>query len=127
MTEAELALHRVSPEEFWGRGYEVDGYDRQTLAAENGWTAIASWGSRGWDLGHWPLVTIYMKEDKGRFFLAENVEGDTSIYVFDSEEDRSAACDSIAFFYWKGAAEPWVSDIDSAQDLPDYLRGPYRP
>ena len=118
--------HRVPAEAFWEAGYLVDGYDRQELARQRGgWRAVPSWGADGWDLGSWPLVTIYMKESVGKFLLAENVEGDTGVYAFDTEAERSAACDTLAFFHWKMAGAEWVDGVETAAAMPGYLRGPY--
>ncbi len=126
MSTDEMRAYRVSPEAFWEAGRFVDGYDRQALACRHGgWRAVPSWGSQGWDLGSWPLVTIYMKEQDGRFFLAENVEGDVTVYAFDTEKERNAACDGLAFFHWEYAKAEWVADIATAADMPPRLRGPF--
>jgi hypothetical protein len=125
LTNEQLRAHKVPSEGFWELGYLVDGYDRQSLARKHWWLAVPAWGRDGWNLGSWPLVTIYTREAPDGFYLAENVEGDVTTYRFDMIEERDAATDALAFFHWKWASEEWVDGIDSAQDMPDHLRGPY--
>ena len=99
-----------------------DGYDRMTLARRLGWNAIPSWGLNGWDLGSWPLVVIYLR---GETELAVDVEGDIDIETFPTREERERKTDEIAFFYWKSHEEEWVDAIDSHEQMPPNLRGPF--
>lgn len=129
MTDEELASHEIPAEGIWEAGRLYDGYDRQTVVAKRGWHAISAWGRDGWDLGSWPLVTVYCREDEegpNPFLVAENVEGDTTVYAFATESERNAGVDRIAFFHWHYAKESWVAGIESAADMPEHLRGPFR-
>jgi hypothetical protein len=41
-----------------------DGYDYISWVEHNeGWEAEASWGLSGWDLGEWPLVILFTKDE----------------------------------------------------------------
>ncbi len=125
--KAETLTFRTEPEPFWSicqmRG--DDGYDRIEVARRHGWEAIPGWGRDGWDLGSWPLVVIFHRERDGRYELAENVEGDVAAYSFPSREERDRTTDELAFYHWKHECEEWVVGIETADDMPDHLRGPY--
>ena len=127
MSDDDLAEHLVPADPFWQLGYRYDGYDRQSLARAHGWYAVASWGAHGWDLGDWPLVVFYFCEKDGAFLVTENVEGDATTWAFGSEEERNAAVDALAFLHWKHAGAPWVRGVSGAHEMPERLRGPYRP
>lgn len=114
MTSQELAEHHVSGH---GRDYRFsdDGYGDMEVAGKQGWRAIAGWGRDGWDLGDWPYVVIYTRERAetpelqlrdAKWELQVIVEGDHSVYRFDSEEDRTAALDYM--FLWYAAGEDWA-------------------
>lgn len=127
MTNEELMSHRIPTEGIWEAGRFYDGYDRQAVVGKRGWHAVSAWGRDGWDLGSWPLVTVYFRDGEGPrpFLAAENVEGDTTVYAFATEEDRNAGVDRIAFSHWQYARESWVEGIESATDMPEQLRGPF--
>lgn len=118
---------RVEPEPFWTiaqmRG--DDGYDRMELARHRGWHAIPSWGRDGWDLGSWPLVVILHRHTEAGYELAYDVEGDISVYRYPTRELLDAATDVLAFFHWKHDGEPWVDGVESVDDAPLHLRGPF--
>lgn len=118
--------YRVIPEPFWAisqmRG--DDGYDRIEAARRFRWTAIPAWGRDGWDLGSWPLVVVFHRQSPGRFELAENVEGDVTVYCYMTRELRDEATDQLAFWHWRHDCEDWVQGIGSLDQAP-HLRGAY--
>lgn len=123
---AEFEQYRVDSETFWEAGRMVDGYDRMDLAGKRGWRSISGWGRDGWDLGDWPYVVIYFREREGTFEYAQNVEGDTEVYVFPTEELRNGYTDRVAFWYWKQQGRAtWVEGIDTFDQLPAHMRGPF--
>ncbi len=99
-----------------------EGYDRMDFARVRGWEPILSWGLDGWDLGSWPLVIVYHRGDTE---LAIDVEGDITIETFSGREGRDRRTDETAFFYWKNHGEEWVKGIDSYEQMPANLRGPF--
>jgi hypothetical protein len=110
------------------RDYGDDGYGRMERNIAAGWDAISGWGEDGWDLGSWPYVIVYHGTVNGRFGAATDVEGDIDVSWFASRSERDAHTDALAFWYWKQRQEPWVADymrLDSVDDLPSRLRGPY--
>jgi hypothetical protein len=60
MTRAELATHQADQ---YGRNYSesCDGYEDMEAEGKRGWTALASWGRDGWNLGDWPYVAMYVR------------------------------------------------------------------
>jgi hypothetical protein len=118
--------YRLTPEAFWTvcqmRG--DDGYDRMEAARPKRWDAIPSWGRDGWDLGSWPLVVVYHRRSDDGYELAENVEGDVTVYRYPTKELRDQATDQLAFWHWKHQGEDWVAGIGSLEDAP-HLRGPF--
>ena len=130
MDRAELDRHKVRT---WGRDYTEsdDGYSDMEAEAKRGWAVLPSWGSQGWDLGHWPYVAFYTRDrascaacgvnltdgsgdgtgghwanctdPTGRFELLEIVEGDRTLWRFVTEDDRAAATDYL--FLWYAAHE----------------------
>jgi hypothetical protein len=118
--------YRLDPEAFWTvcqmRG--DDGYDRIEAARSKRWQAIPSWGQDGWDLGSWPIVVIYHRQSAEGFDLAENVEGDATVYRYPTREMRDAATDQLAFWHWKHTGEDWVAGIDSVEEAPHFC-GPF--
>lgn len=99
-----------------------DGHDRMVFGRRQGWTPIPAWGLNGWDLGGWPLVVVYHRGDTE---LAVDVEGDIDTYEFSTKEERDRKTDEIAFFYWKIHEREWVQGIESHEQMPDRLRGPF--
>jgi len=119
--------YRVAPEPFWAasqwRG--DDGYDRIETSARRRWEAIPSWGRDGWDLGAWPLVVIFHRDSTVGYELAENCEGDATVYRYPTRALRDAATDQIAFWHWRERGAPWVAGIADAAHAPAHLRGAY--
>lgn len=99
-----------------------DGDDRMTFAQRIGWEAIPNWGLNGWDLGCWPFVVVY---HRGETELALDVEGDIDIEEFSTRQERDRKTDELAFFYWKESEKEWVAGIDSHEQMPANLRGPF--
>ncbi|SRR5258708_30207809 len=125
----ELNQYLKEPGAFWKslpmRG--VDGYDTIELADQRGWKAIPHWGKDGYNLGSWPLVIIFFRDRKEYFDVIEYVEGDVTMWSCPTKELRQEITDGLAFFHWKHQDEHWVKDYTSVDQLPDDLRGPYRP
>lgn len=143
MTAGELDAHKITTE---GRDYRLsdDGYDDMDVAARTGWLAVSGWGHDGWDLGDWPYVVVSVRNMGGDrvpdhaqgYQLRITVEGDSTVYRFDSLADREAAIDYL--FVWYGLGhdyESWTdegltSDKRSALDagtlrVPVRFRGPF--
>jgi hypothetical protein len=99
-------------------------------ANKRGWHEVPSWGSRGWDLGSWPLVIVYFRDAKvqGTIFyqVAEYVEGDVTVYSCTSPELREQICNEIAFYHWQMQEQDSVRSIETFADLPDEFKGPFR-
>jgi hypothetical protein len=102
-----------------------DGYDRTEAARGRGWSAVASWGLDGWDLGAWPLVVISHRHNPAGFELAYDVEGDITVYRYPTRELRDRATDCLAFWHWKHSHEDWVDGVEYVDVAPDRLRGPF--
>ncbi len=79
-------------------------------------------GAQRLDLGDWPYVVVY---HRGEIELALDVEGDIDIEKFPTREERDRSTDEIAFVYWKHRGEEWVEAIDSHEQMPPTLRGPF--
>jgi hypothetical protein len=133
ITAAELAEHKITAH---GRDYRLsdDGYGDREVAEKQGWHAVSSWGRDGWDLGSWPYVVIYIREENGTAYeMQQIVEGDHTVYRFSSEEDRNAAIDYL--FLWYAADQHWAPitcDQREALDIgypplaiTDKWRGPF--
>ena len=89
-----------------------------------GWSVQAGWGSKGWDLGEWPYVAYYLRTTGGKFQLLQIVEGDHSLYEFDTKELRAAAIDGI---FERGNSFAYVQEEIAAGIITgDEWRGPYR-
>jgi hypothetical protein len=99
-----------------------EGYARMAYGRRLGWQPVPVWGRNGWDLGGWPLVVVY---HRGELELAVDVEGDIDIYEFATRQERDRKTDEIAFFYWEAHDQPWVSGIDSHEQMPPDLCGPF--
>jgi hypothetical protein len=104
MTAAELAAHKAGEH---GRDYRLsdDGYGDMEVAERRGWRVISSWGSDGWDLGEWPYVAVYAREQGGKFEMQQVCEGDHTLYQFGSEAERTAAITYL--FLWYSADKTW--------------------
>lgn len=125
--KAELEQYQVEPKGWWlaAQMMGMDGYDTLEVAERNSWRAIPAWGSRGWDLGSWPLVVIYHRNQGGTYSVAEYVEGDVTCYTCPTKELRDQITDEIAFFHWKMREERWAEGIETSEQMPDSLRGPF--
>jgi hypothetical protein len=131
MTAAELAERHASS---YGRNYAEsdDGYSDMEAEARRGWHTVAGWGSDGWDLGDWPFVSMLIRRHDDSFQLMQIVEGDRTVYAFDSEGDLHAAIDYL--FLWYSAGESWSpvtyenrDDLNAGTLRVDAkFRGPYR-
>jgi hypothetical protein len=131
MTE-HFDTYKVEPTGFWQATWMIGGgYDVMEVADAHKWAAISAWGKNGWDLGSWPLVVIYFRNTKIKgeetitYDLAYNVEGDVTMWRFPTKELRNTCTDELAFWHWKWAEEDWVKGIESAEQMPDFLRGPF--
>lgn len=137
MTRDELARHKVDAH---GRDYSRsdDGYSDMEVATEDGWSAIAGWARDGYDLGDWPYVVISVRRSIRRlsegYEMRQTVEGDTTVYRFESSEDRNAAIDYL--FVWYAIGREYDSfataGLTSREGLdagtlrvPDEFRGPF--
>jgi tetratricopeptide (TPR) repeat protein len=100
---------------------------RMDIARERGWTPVETWGSGGWALGSWPEVVVYHHDMAESFDLTFDIAGDATDYSFPSQELRDAATDEVAFYCWKLLGAPWVEGVETAQQMPAQLRGPYMP
>jgi hypothetical protein len=125
----ELEQYQVQPEPMWDRLclFGGDGYDVIEQASRRRWEAIPAWGERGWDLGSWPLVIIFHKDNPGmgRYFVVEYVEGDLTCWDCPTPEIREQITDSIAFYHWEFQEEEWVAPYENETQAPAALRGPY--
>jgi hypothetical protein len=119
--------YRIEPEAFWllSQLRGDDANDGMALAWGRRWKPIPTWGRDGWDLGSWPYVVVYHRTTDNAWQLAENAEGDVTVYSYGSRELRDAATDCLAFSYWKQGQRGWVAGIDSVDFAPDDLRGPF--
>ncbi len=125
----ELNQYKAEPGRFWEALPMLggDGYDDMDMAQKFDWQPIGGWGQDGYNLGSWPLVIIFFREREGRFEVVEYVEGDVTMWSCPTEEIRQQVTDELAFFHWKFRDEEWVKDYTSVDELPDELKGPYRP
>jgi hypothetical protein len=116
---------RVHPEGFWSTAHLLgdDGYDRMTTAAQRGWNAVAAWGGQGWDLGECPYAVIFHRTRDGAYELAENVEGDVTMYSYPTRALRDRATDAMAFFHWRLHDEEWVTGLATPRTCPPRCAG----
>lgn len=123
----DMKQYEIKPDPFWQiqQMQGADGYDTMEAANARGWHEIADWGSEGWNLGEWPYLIIFFKKTPDGYQLAEYCEGDITVYKCPTKEIREAITDEIAFDNWKRQGESWVKGIESAEQAPDNLRGPY--
>lgn len=124
--------YELAPEAFWSaeRLLGGDGYDMMSVAAKFHWRSIASWGRAGYDAGGWPYVVLYQRflpaGDAGpNWQLAYYVEGDVQTWRFPTRALLHAAIDALVLFHWKADSEPWVVGLETVEQLPPQLRGPF--
>jgi len=125
----ELHQYQGEPGNFWLALPMLggDGYDAIDLAKRQDWHAIPYWGKDGYTLGSWPLIIIFFRDREGWFDVIEYVEGDATMWACPAEAIREEVTNELAFFHWKHRNEEWVKGYDSVDQLPDDVRGPYRP
>jgi hypothetical protein len=136
--------YEVKPEAFWdiGRMDGDDGYDAaaraegkdvggrySTVVAKVPWAPVYSWGRDGWDMLSAPYYILYWRTltiDSDVFYQAlTNCEGDVNMWSFPTPALRERHGDELAFFGWKNHGDEWVSAIESADQMPERLRGPF--
>lgn len=130
MTAAELKTHHTGDT---GRDYRFsgDGYSDMEHESKKGWKLVAGWGRDGWDLGDWPYVSFLVRKGD-RFELMQIVEGDRSVWEFDTQPDLYAAIDYL--FLWYSAGDDWApityeqrEQLNLGQiSVDEKFRGPYR-
>ncbi len=127
--KTELEQYRVEPDTFWQAlpVMGVSGYDAIEFAEWRKWKVVPSWGRDGYDLGSWPLVIVFFRNREERFDIAYYVEGDVVMYACPTQDIRNQIVDAIAFFHWNWEGANWVQGIESVDELPEELKGPYRP
>jgi hypothetical protein len=104
-----------------------DGYDWMSDLRDlrNGWKPIPGWGRDGWDLGSWPYAIVVHYDGDDRYGLATYVEGDIVVGSFSSREERDAATDRVAAFYWRHDGSGPNDLPESGDDLAQHHRGPH--
>ena len=97
-----------------GDGYEFVG----TLDELAGWQPISSWGLDGWDMGSWPLMVVgsYDAPDGSRFATIGRCEGDLTVKMYASRDEREAALDAIAAYHWR------INENGPGADVPEEHR-----
>ena len=126
----ELHQYQGEPGNFWLALPMLggDGYDAINIAKRLSWQAIPYWGKDGYNLGSWPLIIIFFRDREGWFDVIEYVEGDVNLWSCPTEAIRQEITDELAFLHWKHTGNgPDVEAFQSVDDVPDELRGPYRP
>lgn len=95
-----------------------DGYSWMDQLTE--WAVVPNWGLDGWDLGEWPYVIVATCSVRphGPYGVVTYCESDLEVQAFATHEERIAAIDRIAEFYWR------LKD-EGPPELPD--TGPLRP
>jgi hypothetical protein len=81
-------------------------------------------GSAGEEIGDEPYAVIFHSDAPGRYGLATNVEGDWTEEIYATQEERDAATDEQAFWYWKTQEQAWAEGIETVAELPAEYRGP---
>ena len=101
-----------------------DGYGWMSRLRD-GWRPVAGWGRNGWDLGDWPYAVVAHYDGEDVSGLGTYVEGALYERSFPSREERDAATDQLAAFYWR-LNENGPDDLpESDDDLAPHHRGPY--
>ncbi|MBI2076839.1 MAG: hypothetical protein HYT80_00505 [Euryarchaeota archaeon] len=102
-----------------------DGYEWMEEAQEAKWQILSAWGRNGWDLGSWPCVVVAIKDDgrAGVWSLAVHTEGDVETQHYSTEEERDAAIDRTAEWYWRRNAN---GPLDIAEHPEGHLPSQYR-
>jgi hypothetical protein len=98
-----------------------DGYDQMEFLAKFRWHSIPAWGRDGWDLGEWPYVIVYIRNNKdGVHQMKVVTEGDEDQYNFPDEATRTEAIDAWALWWWEHKQPSWFATVDRR-----LLKGPY--
>lgn len=129
-------------------GYPLhdDGYDFIQMAQNHSrqWRVVSAWGERGWDMGDWPLVAWFVKNESrtqvqsfGRvipirmvYRAMEYCEGDLHHWTFASDAARTEFLNSVAVKRWAEQVSADVFADARAEDVPpitvdDPRVGPY--
>lgn len=93
--------------------------------SQNPYELIDSWGREGYDVGREPEYTWFVSEGPDGFGFGQNIEGDWREELYATREARDAAIDAAAFEEWKFEGEEWVEGIETVDDMPANLRGPF--
>jgi hypothetical protein len=109
------------PRSIWDHGYDW------IKALSGSWYVVPSWGSRGWDLGRWPLVIVAHYDSDDLYGLAVYIEGDIYETAHRTRAERDQATDLQAAAFWR-EFEHGPRDLPASDDdlLPRH-RGPYSP
>ncbi|MFF3617303.1 hypothetical protein [Streptomyces sp. NPDC002580] len=132
MTENNVTPARLSveflpelPGDEWG---VPDGYEWIARLAGSGWYAVGLWGTEGWNLGRWPyqIVAHIDRPALEVYGLATYTEGDVTVTVFGSREERDAETNEVAVAWWitnENGPEGLTPDMSP---IPRAYSGPYR-
>ena len=93
--------------------------------SQNPYEPVYEWGRDGYDLGSPPEYTFFVSEGPDGYGLGFNIEGDWREETYADRGSRDAAIDAAAFEVWKRNEEEQVENIESVDDMPADLRGPY--
>lgn len=93
--------------------------------SQNPYEQIEGWGRDGYDVGREPEYTWFVSEGPDGFGFGLNIEGDWREEIYSAREARDAAIDAAAFADWKFEGEEWVEGVETIDDLPADLRGPF--
>jgi hypothetical protein len=130
MHELLTDAHRTRPDSIWGI-FQMCGFDgacAKDAAAGQGWRTVSSWGLRGRELGKWPYMVVFHREqddEPRRFELVEYVEGHAATFSYDTQDERTQATDAVAFDYWRRTGAEWVADVPDLEHSPRELRGAF--
>ena len=125
MNEQEQEQYKVEPDLSTWRVYSyLENYTKHP----GKWCAVAAWGTKGWDLGQWPLVVFYFRDrpDESLYDVMQCVEGDLYQWTTPTPELRNQIVNFHAHWYWRAYEESWVADYPTEESMPDELRGPYK-
>jgi hypothetical protein len=93
--------------------------------SQNPYEPVDEWGRDGYDVGSPPEYTLFASEGPDGYGLGFNIEGDWREEIYADRESRDAAIDAAVFEDWKKDGEEWVEVIETIDDLPADLRGPF--
>ena len=94
-----------------------DGYDYMGFAERRGWSAMGNWGEKGYDLGSWPYVIMFVRtarDERGALYgFGQYCEGDLTTDWYRTKGACNEAITRKAFWYWK------AGQSDGPENLPD--------